>query len=178
MQPYHSRRISFLRLLPKAKRPYLRLYFREFGWGVRKRLDASLPGLRYQDAVAVSIEQTLADSCLLILDHYSTSFHRSMAVNCPTLIFARTDLFSPCAEPIIAALRTCGVWHDTPESAAEFYMNLIGNAPSWEKAAINIADWWKGDDVQKARNNFCSAYAQISEHWAQDWVTAFDSLAK
>lgn len=178
MQPYHSRRISFLRLLPKESRPDIRLYFREFGWGVRKRLDAALPGLNYQNALAVPMEQVLADSCLLVLDHYGTTFHRAIATNCPTLIFTRPDIFSSRAEPVIVALRACGVWHDTPQSAAKFYMNLVGAASSWDSAAINILDWWTSGDVQKARKIFCDAYAQTSEHWAQDWITAFDILAE
>ncbi|MGE9984676.1 hypothetical protein [Desulfovibrio sp. SGI.169] len=178
MQPYHNRRISFLRLLPKDKRPCIRLFSREFGWGVRKRLDAALPGLHYQDAIAVPMEQCLADSCLLVLDHYGTTFHRSMATNCPTLVFTRPDIFSARAEPVIAALRACGVWHDTPESAAKFYMNLVGTASSWDSAAINILDWWTSGDVQKARKSFCDAYAQTSEYWTRDWVTAFDILAE
>ena len=176
VRAYHNRRITFLQHINGEKLPQIRLYFREYGWGVRASLEAALPGLNYQDANAVTMDQAMADTCLVVLDHYMTTFHIVMATGRPTIIFNSPGVYSEQGEKMVQQLRACGIWHDTPESAAAFYMQLVGKAPTWREAEKDILDWWQSTPVRKARAAFCQGYAQTDPHWARIWQEAFDEL--
>ena len=53
------------------------------------------------------------------------------------------------AEPYFNKLLKCGIFHNTPESAAK-HISLIWN---------NVYDWWENKNVQEARINFCDQYS-------------------
>lgn len=179
MIPYHERRKSFLRFLAIELFPQLRLYYSEFGWGVRQDLLQFFPKIQFQDSLQIPMEQALADTCLLILDHYSTSFHRAMATNTPTIIFTPAGCFSAEAQEVIVQLRSVGIWHDTPENAASFYSSLVeNNAGNWVKVEKDVKDWWLSQKVQSARSIFCEKFARTSPTWAGEWLCAFDTLAE
>ena len=77
---------------------------------------------------------------------------------------------------MISMLRECGIWHDTSESAAHFYMSLVEKSSTWREAEINIQDWWNEASVRKAREEFCMKYAQTDVYWAKKWQSAFDII--
>lgn len=173
---YFSERTNFLRLIAPLKRPEVRLYIREYGWAERRLLDSELPGISYQSAMNLPIEQAIADSILLVHDHYSTTFHRAMATDIPSIVFTKPGLYSEKGESMISMLRECGIWHDTAESAARFYMSLVEKSSTWREAEINIQDWWNEASVRKAREEFCMKYAQTDVYWAKKWQSAFDII--
>ena len=60
-------------------------------------------------------------------------------------------------------LRSSGILHDTPESAAKFINNIWGD----------INAWWKNGQVQSARKQFCNKYAKTSPDASGKWVEFF-----
>lgn len=179
MVPYHERRKSFLRSLPAELFPQIRLYYTEYGWGVRENTLQSFPNIQIQESSQIPITQALSDACLLILDHYSTSLHRALSTNTPTIIFTPPNGFSAEAEEVIVHMRSVGIWHDTPEGAARFYTSLVEkNAGNWVAIEKNVKDWWLNKNVQSARNLFCDKFAKTSPTWSSEWLSAFDALAE
>ena len=178
MRPYHNWRIRFLQALRKEEYPQVRLYFREFGWGVSSTLKKTLPSLCIQDG-DIPIEQAIGEAPLIILDHCLTTLFRTMATNTPTIIFTPTGGFSVEAQEVIVQLRSVGIWHDTPEKAASFYSSLVkNNAGNWVKVEKDVKDWWLSQKVQSARSIFCEKFARTSPTWANEWLCAFDELAE
>lgn len=152
---YHELRRVFLSLIPDYKRPDLRLYFTEFGWGVREGLKKEFPNLTFQDSNTVPFEAAMGNTCLMILDHYSTSLHRTMGVNVPTIIWGNSRYCSEEALPVVEVMKDAKIWHETPESAAHFYNALLPeNFGTWRDAGENIQEWWQSRNVQKARSAF------------------------
>ena len=178
MIPYHQRRKAFLSSIPSEVAPQIRLYHTEYGWGVRQNTLQDFPHIQLQDSTQVPMPQALSDTCLLILDHYSTSLHRAMATNTPTMIYTPLSGFSAEAEEVIGVMRSAGIWHDTPEDAARFYLSLIGsNASNWTMVEASVKDWWFGSEVQQARKTFCDKFAHTSKDWSREWLVALDDLA-
>jgi putative transferase (TIGR04331 family) len=101
-------------------------------------------------------------SRLLILDHYSTPFHEAMAANIPTIVIwsAQATGISLEASPIFDRLRACGVLFDSPEAAAAAAIRV------WP----DVQAWWRGADVQAARQAFCYSHARASRWWFFSWL--------
>lgn len=175
---YHEMRKIFLRLIPEHKRPDIRLYFTEYGWGVQESLKKEFANLNFQNSNTVPFEAAMANTCLMVLDHYSTSLHRAMGTNIPTIIWGDTRYCSEEARPIAEIMKDAEIWHDTPESAAHFYNTLLPeNIGSWREASESIHEWWESKKVQGARSAFCNMYARTSPTWPEEWMAAFDQLA-
>jgi putative transferase (TIGR04331 family) len=170
---------AFLRLLPPHKFPEMRLYFRDYGRGIQTGLNREFPALRYQDANQIHITQAISDTCLIVMDHYGTTLSRCMATNRPVLLFSPADLLSVEGKNIFKRLESARIWHDTPESAAAFYDELIPDGvSSWADAASVVNEWWFDTATQDARERFCEAFARTSQEWAEEWLHAFDRLSK
>ncbi len=63
-------------------------------------------------------------------------------------------------------LRSSGIIHDSPESAAKFINNIWGD----------INAWWRNDQVQSARKQFCNKYAKVSPDASGKWVEFFKKI--
>ena len=65
-----------------------------------------------------------------------------------------TDLWeiSGVSMPYFHELKEVGIFHTTPESAAEKLNSIWDDIPSW----------WESSSVQNARKNYCSQYASLS----------------
>ena len=176
-RPYAQQRVRFLKAIDPPLRPIIRLHVHDT-FSVAEKMKACFPDVVFQNYRDIHIEQVLSGSILLILDHYSTTLHRTMALNRPTIIYSDFHIFTDKAKEIIGPMRSAGIWHDSPESAAAFYANLVAtSSSSWDKAKTAVDDWWFSSEVQKARELFCDNYAMTSNDWGYHWKMAFDALA-
>lgn len=176
-RPYAQQRVRFLKAIEPPVRPIIRLHIHDT-FSVADKLKACFPDVVFQNYRDIHIEQVLSGSILLILDHYSTTLHRTMALNRPTIIYSDAHIFTCKAMEVIEPMRSAGIWHDSPESAAAFYANLIAtSSSSWDKAKKAVDDWWFSSYVQKVRELFCENYAMTSQNWRYHWKKAFDTLA-
>ena len=89
---------------------------------------------------------------LLVLDHYGTTLHTAFAANIPTLCFWNPHHWGMERQSttILEALRSAGIYHHTPQEAAE----AVGRI--WQ----NPVAWWHSPPVQTARDLWCSQYAR------------------
>ena len=103
-----------------------------------------------------SIYDMLKNSRLIVCDHCGTTILESMSSNIPTVMF-----WDPVWQEVrdesknfIQLLKNAGIYHETPESAAEFIAAIDKDITSW---------WWK-KDVQAAKNEFVYQYARSANY--------------
>lgn len=91
---------------------------------------------------------------LSVVTYDATVIVESLVSNIPTVGFWRVEDWpvSENAKLIMESLRRCNILHETPESAALHINRIWGD----------IESWWKTDDVQRARKDFCSEYGRLS----------------
>lgn len=176
-RPYVQQQVRFFKSIEPHLRPVMRMHVRDT-FSVADKMRSCFPGLVIQNYKDIHIEEVLSKSVLVILDHCTTTLHRTMALNRPTILYSDTSIFKDKAMDVIESMRSAGIWHDSPESAAAFYVNLIAaSSSSWDKAKKAVEDWWLSSEVQKARELFCDNYAMTSNDWGYHWKNAFDALA-
>ncbi len=94
----------------------------------------------------------VAENCrLLIATYNATTYIESLSLNFPTVIFWNPKHWevTEAAVPFFEGLKEVGIFHETPESAAQ-HINKV-----WH----DVAKWWQREEVQMARAHFCEAYA-------------------
>jgi putative transferase (TIGR04331 family) len=103
-----------------------------------------------------------------VIDHNATSYLQSLAMNAPTIIFWNPEHFEVMdkVKPDFKMLEDVGIYHKTPESAANFLNNHYDDIPKW----------WKSKEVQEARRKFCYKYARTSKFYLWEWVKFARSL--
>ncbi len=113
-------------------------------------------------------DESLANSRLVVIDHCATSYLEVLSMNVPTVLFWDPKIFVVCkeAQPYFDALRGVGILHDTPLEAAQ-HINTIWN---------HVEEWWKQEDLQAVRADFCYTYARTSKNWQKEWRTFLKKL--
>lgn len=139
----------------------LRLLPKDYGWGLRPRLQARFPDLRL-DSHGVAFHKRLLDARLVVTDHPGTPFLETLALDVPSLHFWQRDRWetSPDTEPYFEALRAAGIVHDDPESAARKLSEVCGDPEAW----------WAGEAQRKARGDFARLFARTDPSWLEAWA--------
>lgn len=168
---YFEDQCRFISTLPKVLRQQVlvRLYPNDYGWGQMERWRERFPGIQL-DSGLKSIH-TLIRKCRLYISTYNaTTYLESLAWNVPTIIFwnpAHWELRAD-AIPYIELLKSVGIFHETPESAAQ-KMTAV-----WD----DVASWWGSEDVQSARTKFCERYSRIPERPLDELENLFRNISK
>lgn len=142
----------------------LRLYPVDFGWNEASRYRDKFPTLK-QYMGEKTIYQQLNESRLFIGTFNTTTYLETFAANFPTVLFWDPKYWElrPSAQPFFDELRTVGILHDTPESAAK-KVNEIFTDP---------LSWWNQDDVQKVLKKFSHQFLRTSPDWRVEWKREF-----
>ena len=160
----------FLSLNEEVRRFFLfRSHSTEEGWFHELRLHDTVKELRYDDRKASFMERA-KKSRLVVIDNNQTTFLETIALNIPTVIFWDMDLWEirSSAERFFDDLREVKVFHDSPESAADFI----------NENCMDIDKWWESKKVQNVVNEFRYTYARTSKNLLNDWNKAIaDELA-
>jgi putative transferase (TIGR04331 family) len=135
----------------------VRLHYNQSRLGVdqKKYWKEKAPYICIDDGFS-SINKLIAKSRVVVSTYNATSFLETLALDIPTIMFWSMDK-SPVddeAKPYFDILLKCGIFHNTPESAAN-HISLIWN---------NVSDWWEHEDVQKAKISFCNHFSRNIEN--------------
>lgn len=138
----------------------VRLYPHDYQNCERERFEQECPNIECYLGRKTMYEQ-MQESRLFIGNANGTTYLEAFVANIPSLIFWNPDQWEirASAQPYFDKLRSAGIFHDTPESAAEL-VNNIYNDP--------IA-WWQQPQIQDAKDQFCYQFARTSECWLKEW---------
>lgn len=167
---YFDDQCRFLRALPSKlqEKVLVRLYAHDYGWCQKKRWMDCFPSIQIDDGLR-PIASLMAKSRLYISTYNATTYLESLSLNFPTLIFwnERHSEFRPGVEQDFEALKSVGIFHDTPESAAHHMQSIWGD----------VSGWWSSPSVQSVRQQFCERFALIPEKPIDAMETVFREIA-
>lgn len=153
---YFEDQYCFVSALPKNLRKQLlvRLYMHYQDWRQKQRWQERFPDIRLDEGV-IPIAALIEKSRLYISTYNATTYLESLAMNIPTIIFWNPKRWElrDSALPYFEQMKLVGIFHETPESAAQ-QMALV-----WD----DVADWWNSEPVQSVREAFCHRYSRMPE---------------
>ena len=105
--------------------------------------------------------EQLSTAKIFISDNLQTTFLYALSYNIPTILFSDNELKHLNFEAFVyfEKLLQCGIYHDSPESAAN-KLNQIYNDPD---------AWWHDAAVQKVRQEFCDKFSRTTPNWLSEW---------
>lgn len=151
---YFDNQIRFISALPNLlqQKLLIRLMPIDHQRCQKERWAKSFPDIAIDDCNE-SIFNLIKKSRVYISTYNATTFLESLAWNVPTIIFwdPKFNELSERAFYDFELLRSVGIFHETPESAA---LQLI---KIWD----DIDLWWKSEKVQSNRKVFCQSYSRV-----------------
>jgi len=147
----------FVRALRKDIRKNLlvRLFTPDWGWAQADRWRDQIPDAQINLGNG-PIEPLIRGCRLYVATYNATTFLDSLSRNIPTIMFWNPKHWElrPSAEPYFDKLRKVGIFHASPEDAAEKVAEIWGD----------VQQWWSNFEVQEARQSFCNRYSRIQEN--------------
>jgi putative transferase (TIGR04331 family) len=163
---YFDDQCRFVKALPPDLREQLlvRLYLHDYGWCQRQRWKDRFPSIRLDDGHQ-PIASLISKSRLYISSYNATTYLESLSLNIPTIMFWNPEHWElrDSAIPAFEKLKSVGIFHETPESAAH-QMTRVWN---------DIDAWWQNEATQRVRREFCEIYAHLPEHPLDFLVNTF-----
>ena len=154
---------------------------RESATELRIRLFPGEYGSQQKDAILRANSSAIIDNSQDIFSQYSSSrivFHNYLGTswletlgnNIPTICFYDVDAyrFRSDAKAVLEDLVNVGILHISGLSAAE-KANAVES---------DIDSWWLSEEVQIARRNFVTQFANFSTDWKRIWRTNFLDVLK
>ena len=162
LEGYLEDQIRFAECLSPVIRDELlvRLYPYDYGWCQKQRWLDRLPGIKY-DSHVNTMYVSIRKSRLFIGTYNATTFLETFSANFPTVLFWNCKQWEIriSAQPYFDKLRSVGILHETPESAAHLVNEIYRDPMSW----------WLQPEIQEAKNQFCNRFARTSDKWLQEW---------
>ncbi len=162
----HNEVCEFLSYLPDHKQLLIRGYPIDYGWGAPCKIRNAASEAKYETARPASLKR-FAQSQIVVHSYLGTSYLETLALNIPTVCFYDSNSYSfrSEAQPFINGLEKASIIHRSGRDAAQFLSSISENPISW----------WSKTDVQEARSNFVSHYANFSDNWMQEWEDEFQT---
>ncbi len=153
---YFAEQCRFVQALPEGLRDQLlvRLYAQDYGCGQHQRWETRFSGIKLDNGFR-PMASLLKKTRLYISSYNATTYLESMSLNFPTIMFWNPKHWElrASAPPYFDMLKSVGIFHETPESAARQM------AAVWD----DVSGWWQSAAVQSVRQEFCERYAHIPE---------------
>ena len=153
---YFSDQCTFVSSLPRPIRDALivRLYPEDYGWDQLSRWRDRFPDLQLDQGDS-SIDNLIRQSRLYISTYNATTFLESFTMNVPTVIYWNPGHWElrESAESCFADLKRVGIFHETPESAAQHV------AAIWD----DIDAWWQSAAVREVLDRFKHRYCRLPD---------------
>ena len=167
---YFEDQCRFVKALPQVVRDQLliRLYPHEFGWCLRQRWLDRYPTIVLDNGIQ-PIVSLMEKSRICISTYNATTYLESMSLNFPTIMFWNPNHWElrDSALPYFEKLKSVGIFHETPESAAEQLVQI------WD----DVSGWWQSAAVQTVRKEFCVQYVHIPEKPLDGMKSLFRTMA-
>ena len=153
---YFDQQCRFVQSLSKEIQSHLqiRLFSEDRGWFQKERWLDRFTGIAIDDGLQ-SIDSLIKRAKIVICTYSGTTYLDTLVCNVPTVMFWAPKHWEqgPSCQVYFDQLKSAGIYHETPESAAN-HLTKIWN---------NIDAWWQDPIVQKAREDFCEFYSKPME---------------
>ena len=152
---YFNNQCDFIKILPSALRSQFLIRLDNHGYGLDQKLrwKREFPDIKFD--TDISLTERLQRSRLCIVTYNATSLIETLAWNMPTIVFWNEEHWelNQNAKKVIDLLSDVGIFHKTPESAAQKVIEI------WD----DIDSWWADEELQNVRKLFCEHYSRILE---------------
>ena len=151
---YLNGQFRFVESLPEKLRRSLlvRPYLQDYGYQQLTRWRSHYPEIALDDC-SQPIIKLLKRTRIFISTYNSTTYMESLTYNFPTIMFwnpSHAEL-RDSAKPYFELLKSVGIFHESPESAALQLTSI------WD----DVNGWWQSKVVQDAREKFCNCYSTM-----------------
>jgi len=167
---YFEDQKRFISALPQElhKQVLIKLYSNDYGWNQKQRWQDHLPKIRIASGHQ-GMRKLIEKSRLYISTYNATTYLESLFWNIPTVIFWNTEHWEvkEDVQPYFDLLKEVGVFHKTPESAANQVIDV------WH----DVSRWWESQPVQEARVQFCEQFSRKPEDMIGELETVFRDLS-
>ncbi len=151
---YMEEQVNFYESLPELIQinTIVRIRNNDLGWHPKDYLLKRFSQIRFDD-FDQPFHFSVSRSRICIITYYSTTFLEVLSWNVPTIIFwnPKFNEINEYAIPYVEILKSAGIYHSTPESAAKHLTEI------WN----DISSWWESELVQNARLQFCKGYSFV-----------------
>jgi putative transferase (TIGR04331 family) len=155
-QEYFADQCRFVDALPLALRDQVLVRFNpnDYAHAQKQRWQGRFPNIQLETGVLPMIS-LMRKARIYISTYNATTYLESMSLNFPTIMFWNPKHWElrDSAIPYFELLKSVGIFHETPESAAR-QMAVVWDA---------VTEWWGSESVQLVRREFCERYAYIPE---------------
>ena len=167
---YFDDQCRFAQALPEELRAQLlvRLFSSDYGLSQRQRWHDRFPDIRL-DSGEQPMARLLQKTRIYISTYNATTYLESLSLNFPTIIFWNPKHWElrKYACPYFEKLKSVGIFHETPESAARQMAEV------WD----DVHGWWQSTEVQAARQEFCERYSHLPEQQLEILTKLFRTIA-
>ena len=145
----------------------VRLHSSDYNWDQKMRWRDRFESLTLDDGVC-NIDELLCKSKLYISTYNATTYLESLSMNIPTVIFWNPGYYElrDSAIPYFEELKKVGIFHETPESAADHVGEI------WD----NVADWWYSEPVRQVLARFKIRYCHLPKDLIGNLKVALNSV--
>lgn len=165
---YVNSTIKFLKTLSPDVRLFLRdMPDADYQWLAIERIKDAGAACVFDDP-AVRFIDRLRETYIFVSDHAGSTYLESLVIGCPTIVFYDPNVtkFRPSALPYCDTLKDAGIFHETPESAANFLNSVYDD----------VDRWWESKEVRAARLTFVNRYARYDPRWMNKLFEKFNEI--
>lgn len=171
MNCYFEDQYRFVNALPSRLRSEIlvRLSPQDYKYSQKKRWNDRFPELSIEQGKK-PMKYLLDGTKLFISTYNATTYLESLSHNIPTIIFWDKNYWEIRKEAVdyFELLKSVGIFHESPESAAK-QVQLI-----WD----DVPAWWNSTQVQLARNQFCMRFTLTSKDRFGFFVSVFKDIIR
>lgn len=145
----------------------VRLYKNDFGWDQLQRWKNCFPDIKYDEG-HINIEDHIKQSRIFVSTYNATTYLESFTMNIPTIIYWNPVYaeIRNIAIPFFEELKRVGIFHETPEAAANF-INQI-----WD----DVDSWWNSKEVKEVVDHFKQHFCFLSDNLVASLENEFKML--
>ena len=152
---YFEEQCIFIEALPLTIREkfVVRLFRNDYGWDQIERWRDRLPDQIFDYGIE-DINQRLKKSKLVVATYNATSYLESFTINIPTVMYWNEKHWElrDSALPHFEDLKEVGIFHESPESAANHVARI------WD----DVDGWWQSEEVIRVVTQFRHHYCAVA----------------
>ena len=166
---YFEDQVNFVEALPETLRPHItvRLMYIDHGVCQKQRWRDKFDDVFIEES-KVPLKSLIEKNRIYISTYNATTFLESLSWNIPTIIYwdSTFNELNERAEHDFELLKSVGIFHDSPKSAAKHLTTVWHSIPAW----------WNDKKLQDIRENFCSKYVKTSTEPIKEFVAKIETL--